>query len=91
MAHAHIKDVLALPDEWRFTPIGEGSLDYPAIAAVLQRRCPNLPIGIELPLRLRRPGRRAPIRAPNPLSIDEIEEAVRTSLIYWSKHSDSGM
>ena len=87
MAHAHVKDVLALPDEWRFTPIGDGSLDYRSIAATLKRQCPNLPIGLELPLRLRRPGRRAPIRAPDPLPIDEIERAVRTSLLYWSEQT----
>lgn len=91
MAHAHVKDVLALPDEWRFTAIGEGSLDYRAIAAKLKQRCPDLPIGLELPLRLRRPGRRTPIRAPDALPIDAIEKAVRSSLIYWSEQTGRPM
>lgn len=80
MAHAHLKDVLSLPDAWQFTAIGDGSIDYAAIWTLLAKRAPNLPVGLELPLRLTRPDRAAPRRAAEPLPLAELRRALRRSL-----------
>jgi len=80
MAHAHLKDVLSLPDAWQFTAIGDGSIDYAAIWTLLAERAPNLPVGLELPLRLTRPDRAAPRRAVAPLPLADLRWALRLSL-----------
>lgn len=80
MVHAHLKDVLSLPDAWQFTAIGDGSIDYAAIWSVLAKRAPDLPVGLELPLRLTRPERAAPRRAAEPLPLADLRHALRRSL-----------
>ena len=55
-AQIHAKDILATLEGWRFTAISEGSLDYAAIVTALIRAAPDLSIGLELQLRLHRPG-----------------------------------
>jgi len=80
--HLHAKDVRSTPEGWRFMAIGEGSIAYDRVLARLARHEPRIPIGLELPLRLRRPGRRDPVRAPEPLPLPVIRDAVRRSLAY---------
>jgi sugar phosphate isomerase/epimerase len=80
LAHLHAKDIRTDPDGWSFTAIGDGAIDYRAVlkkAAALE-----CPIGLELPLRLRRPGRRDPSRSPDPLPLDVIRAAVQRSLAF---------
>ena len=77
VAHLHLKDVASEGPGWRFTSLGEGAIDYPALWRKLSR---DLPVGIELPLRLERPGRADPRRAPEPLPLDTLREALRRSL-----------
>jgi sugar phosphate isomerase/epimerase len=79
--HFHLKDVKRDAHGWSFTPIGQGNLDLPAIMVALET-FPDLPVAIELPLRLRRGADAQPVRAPEPLSITEIEAAIRESLRY---------
>ena len=79
--HFHLKDVKYDARGWSFTPIGQGDLDLPTIITALET-FPNLPISIELPLRLRRGPDAQPIRAPAPLPIAEIEAAIGQSLRY---------
>ena len=80
MAHAHLKDVLTSVDGWRFTALGEGSIGLGEIWRQLARLAPNLPVGIELPLRLARPGRAAPRRATSPMPIETLRDALIRSL-----------
>lgn len=79
IAHAHLKDVASTADGWRFTAIGEGAIDYAAVWRRLPKDCP---VGIELPLRLDRTGRRDPVRCSEPLALDSLRAALAASLAY---------
>lgn len=87
VVHAHLKDVRAAGADWVFTPLGDGQVGIDALAPALRRA--NLPIGIELPLRLRRPGRGDPVRAPTPEPVAAIERAVKASMALL-QHGRSG-
>ena len=83
--HYHCKDLApAVNGIRRFTPIGAGITDYRAMLGVIAERQPNVPIGIELPLRFRRGSDFAIGRDPGaaPVPIDEIARAVRASEAY---------
>jgi sugar phosphate isomerase/epimerase len=84
-AHAHLKDVADDGPHWRFCPLGEGLLDWPRAAQAIRSLAPDLPVAIELPLRLRRPNRADPVRAADPLPLPVITEAVRRSLDAWTR------
>jgi sugar phosphate isomerase/epimerase len=86
-AHIHAKDVFSDGVDWRFAPIGQGSLDYRRILALLDEKAPDLPLGIELPLRLDRSGRRAPERTGTRLPLEQIRQAVKSSLQFVTSHS----
>ena len=88
VAHVHLKDFKPRGADWVFTPLGDGQLDLAALAPSLRQA--SLPIGIELPLRLRRPGRGDPVRAPTPESLAGIEQALATSLARLH-HARTGM
>ncbi len=78
VAHVHLKDIEPRGADWVFTRLGDGELDLASLAPSLRQS--DLPIGIELPLRLRRPGRGDPVRASTPEPLAAIEHAVRSSL-----------
>lgn len=78
VAHVHLKDFKPHGADWVFTPLGDGQLDLASLAPSLRQA--DLPIGIELPLRLRRPGRGDPVRASAPEPLAMIEQAVKSSL-----------
>lgn len=82
--HAHLKDIRADGPDWRFCALGKGAVDYHAVAAVLARETPDLPLGLELPLRLSRPGHGDPKRLSGPLPLPRIAEAITSSLAFWS-------
>lgn len=75
-AHVHLKDYAVSGQDWIFTALGQGDIDFDRLPPKL---C-HLPIGIELPLRLRRPNRGDPRRGA-PLSMAAIEDAIRKSLL----------
>lgn len=89
-AHLHAKDVRTTPDGWAFTAIGEGTVNYRPILRRLAQHERSIPLGLELPLRLRRPGRRDPVRAPDPLPLPEIRAAVRRSLDFVTRELAQG-
>jgi len=76
-AHLHLKDVASEGPDWRFSALGEGAIDYPALWEKLPS---DLPVGIELPLRLERSGRADPRRRPEPLPLNILRAALRQSL-----------
>jgi sugar phosphate isomerase/epimerase len=84
-AHAHLKDIAVVGPDWHFVPLGEGLVDWTTVAQKLRERSPTFPLAIELPLRLRRPQRSDPIRAPDPLPLTSIREAIRRSLDAWDR------
>jgi sugar phosphate isomerase/epimerase len=76
LAHLHLKDVAEEGPDWRFCAIGEGMAPCrKALAAAC-----GIPAGLELPLRLWRPGRGDPQRRSERLPLDTIRNAVRRSL-----------
>lgn len=77
VAHLHLKDVATTPEGWAFCAPGDGAVDY---AALWPRVPPDLPAGLELPLRLHRPGRGDPVRRPEPVPLHEIERVLRRAL-----------
>ena len=86
-AHAHLKEIAEDGPDWRFAPLGEGLVDWPAVAGVVRRLAPGLPVALELPLRLRRPGRADPVRAKEALPLAVIRDALRLSLAGWAQAS----
>jgi sugar phosphate isomerase/epimerase len=84
-AQTHLKDVAAAGGDWRFVPLGEGLVDWSLVAREVRRLAPGLPVAIELPLRLWRPGRADPRRRADPVPLPEIAEAIRRSLAAWDR------
>lgn len=82
-AQIHVKDIQSSPEGWEFTAIGDGSIAYDRIAPRLAALAPELPVCLELPLRLRRPMRRDPERQTEPVSLDTIRTALRRSVDFW--------
>lgn len=90
VSHLHLKDILCLPDEWRFTAVGEGAVDYAALWPLLP---PDLPVALELPLRLQRPGRGDPVRMSERRDLETIRSALATSLRHvarWDSRRRNG-
>lgn len=83
LAHLHVKDVAARGGDWAFTAIGQGDVNCRALARLLAARAPGIPVGLELPLRLSRPGRGDPVRAAGPLPLETIRAAIADSLRFW--------
>ena len=77
-AHLHLKDVQDHQGDWVFCAIGQGKVGYDSALARLLP--PGLPLGIEVPLRLHRPGRGDPVRRPQPLRAEEVRATVVQSL-----------
>jgi sugar phosphate isomerase/epimerase len=65
---------------WAFCAIGDGLVDYHAVAPKLAALAPHIPLSLELPMRLRRPHRGDPQRAVRPVALPQLREALRQSL-----------
>jgi len=89
-AHLHLKDIRSGPDGWTFVPIGDGAVDYGTVLAEVARLAPALPLGIELPLRLHRPGRADPVRRETRVPLGDIREAVARSLRFVAEALGNG-
>lgn len=85
ICHAHLKDIRDSGGSWAFTALGDGDLDYQAIAAAIARHTPDLPLSMELPMRLTRPGYTDPSRGSERLRTEDIEAALARSLNFWSR------
>ena len=81
VAHAHLKDVRSSGGDWMFCPLGAGDV---ALADYWKAIPSDLPVSIELPLRLDRPGRADPRRRPQPLAIEDIRRSLAQSSDYIS-------
>ncbi len=78
----HLKDVTAAQADWRYCAIGDGCLGYDSVLAALPA---DLPVALELPLRLGRPGRGDPVRDSDPASWDRIGAALERSLAFLGR------
>lgn len=81
-AHLHIKDVKSNGQGWSFVEIGKGSIDYSFILKTLASKYPQIPISLEIPLRITRDRDASPRRAASPLPLDEIRNVLKGSLNY---------
>ena len=81
-AHLHIKDVKSNGQGWSFVEIGKGSIDYSLILKTLASKYPQIPISLEIPLRITRDRDASPRRAASPLPLDEIRNVLKGSLDY---------
>ena len=86
-AHLHLKAVRATPEGWHFLPLGQGDLDYAPLLEALAA-LPDLPVSVEMPLRMRRGADAQPWRRVAAIERDRIEAAVRESLAYLTPHLD---
>lgn len=82
--HAHLKDIRTDGADWRFCALGQGAVDYAAVAPLLGA----IPAGLELPLRLSRPRRGDPLRDAAPLPLAAIRAAVAASRDCWCGLTD---
>ncbi len=76
LGHLHVKDVRSGHDDWVFTAIGDGAAGYDQILPKLAASNPDVPISLEIPLRLKWPGKREPRRG----EVAEPIETIRTTL-----------
>ncbi len=79
-AHLHLKAVRRTANGWFNVPLGEGDDDGDPLLAALAA-WPDLPLGIELPLRMHRGPDAQPWRRVARLEVPAIEDAVRRSLV----------
>lgn len=79
-AHYHLKDVRADPAGYFYCAIGGGLIDYGAILRTLRARAPAIPIGIEIPLRLKRGRDFVPWLDPAVPDLGEIRRTLTASL-----------
>ena len=82
--HVHLKDFREDGPDWRFTALGDGLIDIAAVGHVLSGSMPGVPVGLELPLRLRRPDHGDPVRDLSPVPLDLAVQAIRRSLGRWT-------
>ena len=80
-AHLHLKAVRRVEDGWTNVALGEGDRDLGPLREALIGR-PELPVSVELPLRMRRGIDAQPWRRVARLDVPRIEEAVRRSLAW---------
>ena len=81
-AHLHIKDVKSNGQGWSFVEIGKGSIDYSFILKTLASKYQQIPVSLEIPLRITRDRDASPRRAASPLPLDEIRNVLKGSLNY---------
>lgn len=79
VAHVHLKDVRSENGDWVFCALGAGNVDF---AGYWTSVPVDLPVTIELPLRLARPGRAEPQRLTTPVALVTIRRNLQASLRY---------
>lgn len=90
IGHAHLKDVRRSHDGWEFCALGAGNVDLAAYLAAIPH---DLPLSVELPLRLSRPGYGDPVRNMDPRALGDLRAALAQSLDFVrqrarTSHSD---
>jgi sugar phosphate isomerase/epimerase len=84
VVHLHIKDTRKEDNTWQFVQVGTGIMDYRSIFKFLKSLDRQIPMTIELPVRLEMP--EAPVRVSRkvkpPLALDQIDAIMKNSLAY---------
>jgi len=79
-AHYHLKDIRADPAGYFYCDIGGGLIDYRPILKALAAKAPDVPIGIEIPLRLKRGRDWVPFLDRAVPDLSEIRRTLKASL-----------
>ncbi len=77
LAHVHVKHTRRVGDGWSYAPVGESESEPVRLAANLLAW--GVPLGLELPPRLKPAGGQDPERRRPPLDLAAIRAAVRTA------------
>ena len=77
IGYLHLKDLRAEGEDWDFCAIGAGVLDLASLLAHLPH---DLPMSLELPLRLYRPSKGDPVRRAEPLPLHVLRQALGQSI-----------
>lgn len=77
IGYLHLKDIKSVKADWEFCSIGTGEIDY---ATLLGQIPLDMPMSIELPLRLSRPNRADPVRQQAPVDHAIARRALLESL-----------
>lgn len=80
--HFHLKDMRPDDRGWYFSAIGNELIDYDQILRFLFRQPKQLPIGLELPLKVRRDRNFNPQKKSATLSLEDIRAIVKESFDY---------
>ena len=78
-AHVHLKDVVRVDGHWRYVAIGQSELDYSVLLAKLKSHL-EIPLTLELPLRLMRRFHQDPERSTELPDLEEVGATIRSSL-----------
>jgi sugar phosphate isomerase/epimerase len=84
--HVHLKDVVRKNDRWEYVAIGAGEIDYALLLSKLAN-WPDLPLTLELPLRLQRTFHQDPVRRPDVLPLNRIATAIQQSWDYCTQEN----
>ncbi|UCH21579.1 MAG: sugar phosphate isomerase/epimerase [Deltaproteobacteria bacterium] len=77
--HFHFKDTKPDENGWVFSEIGRGVINYKEIIEFIKVQPEYLPIGLEMPLSVRRDKEFKPQKVPVPPSLSEIKRTVKQS------------
>jgi len=78
--HFHLKDVREDETGYFYSEIGKGVINYRMILQSLSKKAPSVPMGIELPLCLKRGRDFIPWIDPTPVELREIRRVLKGSL-----------
>lgn len=84
VAHLHLKDLRDVDGDWIFCPVGQGEIGY-GTSVPLDRVPSDIPVGIEHPIRLWRPGHGDPRRRDDVPAEKTVVAAVRSALEFVAK------
>lgn len=80
--HFHFKDTRSDEDGWIFTEIGKGVINYKEVIQFMKGQPEQLPIGLEIPLSVRRDKDFNLQKKAVPLSLEDIKKTVKQSYDY---------
>jgi sugar phosphate isomerase/epimerase len=82
--HMHLKDVRSHCEGWFFTPLGQGEVDLGTLLRTVGDT--DIPVSIEIPMRLHRRPDAKPGRARYRVPLADIENTLQASLRYVRQH-----
>lgn len=87
--HFHLKDVRKEETGYFYSEIGKGVIDYRRIIQILSKKAPSAPMGIELPLCLKRGRDFTPWIDSAPVDLSEIRKILKGSIHFIKSLFDS--